>query len=330
MIAANGAAEQARLDALYRYDVLDTPSEESFDRITRLAKGVMQTPIVLVSLIDRERQWFKSREGLDVSETPRDISFCTHAIQHDAPMIVHDALLDLRFRDNPLVVGGPMIRFYMGVPLRTPDGQNIGTLCAIDRQPRTPSADQMALLQDLARLVVDELELRQLATTDSLTGAMTRRGFMREAQQAFERACRYRHPLSCIMLDIDHFKSVNDRHGHGIGDRVLRSVTASCRLVIRAVDGLGRLGGEEFAVILPETDAAAAEIIAERLRQQIGETVTPTDAGALRVTASLGVATMSPNVLDVDALLRDADDALYKAKSSGRNRVVVAESSRTV
>lgn len=329
MIAANSAAEQERLDALYRYDVLDTPFEESFDRITRLAKGVMQTPIVLVSLIDRERQWFKSREGLDVSETPRDISFCTHAIQHDAPMIVHDALLDVRFRDNPLVVGGPMIRSYVGVPLRTPDGQNIGTLCAIDRHPRTPSSDQMALLQDLARLVVDELELRQLATTDSLTGAMTRRGFMREAQQAFERARRYRHPLSCIMLDIDHFKSVNDRHGHGVGDRVLRGVTASCRLVIRAVDGLGRLGGEEFAIILPETDMAAAEAIAERLRQQISETVTPTDAGALRVTASLGVATMSPNVQDVDALLRDADDALYKAKSSGRNRVVVADSSRT-
>lgn len=324
MTSAHGTTEESRLQALYRYDVLDTPPEESFDRITRLAKGVMQTPIVLVSLIDSERQWFKSRQGLDVSETPREISFCAHAIQHDTPMIVQDAQSDIRFRDNPLVMGGPMIRFYIGVPLRTPEGENIGTLCAIDRQPRNPSPDQMALLQDLARLVVDELELRQIAMTDSLTGTMTRRGFMREASQALELARRYRHALSCIMIDVDHFKSVNDRYGHAIGDRVLRGIAASCRQVIRTVDSLGRLGGEEFAIILPETELAAAKVVAERLRQQIEEATIPTDSGTIKVTASLGVAVASSECRDVDTLLRDADDALYEAKSGGRNRVVAA------
>jgi GAF domain-containing protein len=120
------ASEALRLAALYRYDVLDTPPEEAFDRITRLARMVLQLPIVLVSLIDRERQWFKSRQGLAATETPRSMSFCTHAIQRDVPMIVQDACADPRFQDNPLVVGDPGIRFYLGVPLRTPDGHNSG------------------------------------------------------------------------------------------------------------------------------------------------------------------------------------------------------------
>jgi diguanylate cyclase (GGDEF)-like protein len=316
-------AEDERLAALYRYDVLDTEPEEGFDRITRLAKMVMQTPIALVSLIDRERQWFKSRQGLEARETSRDISFCSHAIEHDVPMIVPDAREDPRFCDNPLVTGGPMIRFYLGVPLRTPDGQNIGTLCAIDQQPRQPSADQVALLEDLARLVIDELELRQLATTDSLTGALTRRGFMRAARQAHDLARRYEHAVTCIALDLDHFKSVNDRFGHAAGDQVLRTVTTICRSIMRSVDCLGRLGGEEFAIVLPETDIAGAQATAERLRQQIAATVVETAAGALSVTASFGVAALGAQD-DIEAMVAGADAALYRAKAAGRNRVTVA------
>jgi diguanylate cyclase (GGDEF)-like protein len=316
-------AEDERLDALYRYDVLDTEPEEAFDRITRLAKMVMQTPIALVSLIDRDRQWFKSRQGLEARETPRDISFCGHAIKHDVPMVVTDAREDDRFRDNPLVLGGPMIRFYLGIPLRTPDGQAIGTLCTIDRTPRQPSAEQIALLQDLARLVIDEMELRQLATTDSLTGALTRRGFMHAAQLACDQARRYRHNVSCIVLDLDHFKSINDRFGHDAGDRVLRSVTTICRRIMRSVDRLGRLGGEEFAIILPETDLDGARATAQRLRQLIAATGIEAGPGVLAVTASLGVATLNDRD-DLDAMIKAADAALYRAKSDGRNRVVVA------
>jgi diguanylate cyclase (GGDEF)-like protein len=317
-------AEDGRLAALYSYNVLDTPPEESFDRITRLARMVLQTPIVLVSLIDRDRQWFKSRQGLAAAETPRNISFCTHAIQRDVPMVVQDAREDPRFRDNPLVTGEPLIRFYLGVPLRTPDGHNIGTLCAIDRQPRQPSADQIAVLQDLARLVVDELELRQMAVTDSLTGAMTRRGFMREAEKALEQARRYHHPLSCIALDVDRFKLVNDRYGHPTGDRVLRAIAASCRAVMRVVDHLGRMGGEEFAILLPETSPEGAATTAERIRQQIAATEVEIESGPLRVTASLGVATLPPGSDDIEAMLTAADEALYRAKMSGRDRVEVA------
>lgn len=319
------SAEAARLAALHNYDVLDTPPEESFDRITRLARMVLQTPIVLVSLIDRDRQWFKSKQGLALSETSRDISFCAHAIQRDVPMVVRDACADPRFRDNPMVLGEPLIRFYVGVPLRTPDGHNIGTLCAIDQQPREPSADQIAVLQDLARLVVDELELRQMAVTDSLTGALTRRGFMREADKALEQARRYGHPLSCIALDVDRFKLVNDTYGHPTGDRVLRAIAASCRSVMRAVDQLGRLGGEEFAILLPETSQDGAAAVAERLRQQIAATRLETDSGSLSVTASFGVAAISPDRNTIETALAAADEALYQAKTTGRNRVVAAE-----
>lgn len=152
--------EAERLERLERYQILDTPAEEAFDRATRLASKIMDTPIALVSLVDRDRQWFKSRLGLDVPETPRDIAFCTHAIMTTDPLVVGDALNDKRFADNPLVLEQPKIRFYAGAPLTTRDGFNMGTLCAIDMVPHEPTADQIEALQDLAQMVVDELDLR--------------------------------------------------------------------------------------------------------------------------------------------------------------------------
>ncbi len=151
--------EQGRLSALQALDILDTGREERFDRLTRLASHVAGTPIALVSLIDQYRQWFKSRVGLDAEETPRDISFCGHAILQDELFQVPDALQDPRFSDNPLVTGDPSIRFYAGVPLELESGHTVGTLCVIDRKPRTLDAEQQSLLKDIARAVVDELML---------------------------------------------------------------------------------------------------------------------------------------------------------------------------
>ena len=111
-----------------------------------------------MTLVDRERQWFKSRHGLDIPETPRDMSFCAHAILHEAPLVINDALKDERFADNPVVVGGPRVRFYAGVPLRSSDGSRVGTLCIGDHKPRDLSSSQLDLLKDIARLVEQELE----------------------------------------------------------------------------------------------------------------------------------------------------------------------------
>ncbi|MBT8470445.1 MAG: PAS domain S-box protein, partial [Deltaproteobacteria bacterium] len=153
--------EAARLRALESYRVMDTPPESSFDDLTTLVARILDVPIALVSLVDADRQWFKSRYGLDAPETPRDISFCGHVVAEQELLVVPDAFADNRFHDNPLVTGDPRVRFYAGVPLRTPDGHVLGTLCAIDHDARLVSADQLDTLSILGRQVADQLELRR-------------------------------------------------------------------------------------------------------------------------------------------------------------------------
>jgi len=149
--------EEQRLQALLDMQVLDTPAEERFDRYTRIAAELFDVPIALVSLVDRERQWFKSRHGLEATETPRETAFCAHAILARAALQVPDALQDRRFADNPLVTGPPRVRFYAGAPLAAADGSLVGTLCLIDQRARQLDEQQLGLLRDLANLVEAEL-----------------------------------------------------------------------------------------------------------------------------------------------------------------------------
>jgi GAF domain-containing protein len=154
------AHEDDRLSALRQLLILDTPPEERFDRLARFAASEFDMPIVLMTLIDDDRQWFKARVGLEMCETGRDISFCGHAIVRNDTMVVHDATLDARFADNPLVTSDPRIRFYAGAPLTMPGGHNIGTLCLIDRTPRTLDDVDLAILASLRDLAVEELVRR--------------------------------------------------------------------------------------------------------------------------------------------------------------------------
>ncbi|HEX5538162.1 MAG TPA: GAF domain-containing protein, partial [Methylophilaceae bacterium] len=146
----NSEQESERLRVVASYEALDTPPEDDFDHLTRLAADIFNVPIATITIVDKDRQWFKSSVGLQVTETERCISFCTHTIQHATPFIINNALEDSRFQDNPLVLGPPNIRFYAGIPLINPEGIALGSFCLIDSKPRTLTAEQINLLQSLA------------------------------------------------------------------------------------------------------------------------------------------------------------------------------------
>lgn len=161
MVITKPANEAARIAALDKYAILDTDPEQSFDDLTLLASFVCKTPIALISLVDEDRQWFKSRIGIEPSETSREIAFCSTAILQPDVFVVPDALADDRFRDNPLVVSDPHIRFYAGAPLINEDGFALGTLCVVDRAPRELAPDEREALKALSRLVLAQLEFRR-------------------------------------------------------------------------------------------------------------------------------------------------------------------------
>ncbi len=312
--------EAGRLAALRRLNVLDSGPEEAFENIVSLIRTVLRVPMAAVTLLDENRQWFKARRGIDASETPRDVSFCTHVIQQGQPMVITDARLDPRFADNPAVTGEMGIRSYLGIPLQCSDGYNLGALCAVDTVPRDFTLSEMDLLSSFAQIVTSELELRRVAQYDTLTGALTRRAFLDRVGEELERYHRYGCPGTLVLIDIDHFKAVNDTHGHPAGDAVLREVVASLKRNKRPSDVLGRLGGEEFAMLLPETGVPGALLAAERLRTAVAESPVELASGAtIPVTASFGIAGLNPDILAPEQWLACADVPLYQAKRSGRN-----------
>jgi len=322
-------SEEQRLAAVQRLQLLDTAREERFDRITRLVRYVLDVPIAAITLVDDKRQWFKSEEGLSVTETSREVSFCDHAMREQEVMEIRDARCDTRFVDNPLVTGDPSIVFYAGYPLKSPDGFAVGALCAIDRRVRDLSDTQRGALKDLADIVQDQFLLDRLAHRDVLTGLYNRRYLDDCLENEWRRQARLSAPVSLLTFDVDHFKQYNDAFGHPQGDICLKQIAdAAYEQFGRASDFLARYGGEEFVVLLPGTDAAGAHLKAEQLRTAIAElgVTQASDADSPVVTISIGGATQIPRA-DEDArvLIDQADRALYLAKNSGRNRVCWAQ-----
>ncbi len=249
--------ESIRLQALRSLGLLDTPPEERFDRLTRIAKRLFGVPIALVSLVDGDRQWFKSKLGLDACETSREISFCGHAILTDRTLVVPDTRLDARFADNPLVTGPPHIRFYAGCPLSLPGALRIGTLCIIDQQPRTFSADDSVLLADLARIAEVELSAQQVSAADPLTQLSKRRAFEARSQRLLVE-CRARSsPATLLLFDLVDFGVINDTLGYLEGDRALQDFAALLGRSFRSPAVLGRLGPERFGVLVPDVQVGA-------------------------------------------------------------------------
>ncbi|WP_126975485.1 sensor domain-containing diguanylate cyclase [Frigidibacter oleivorans] len=322
--------ESGRLAALHRYEILDTPSEKEFDDIVALVKTVFRTDFAAVTLIDADRQTVKASAGLDMPDCDRADSFCTHTIRTAEPLQVPDALTDPRFVTSSFVTGRPGLRSYLGAPLMTPDGYNVGALCVFDTRPRSFTPQEAEVLQNFARVVVSQMELRQTARRDGLTRALSRRAFQDrvEAAVAGEPApdaasAEAVRTASLILVDIDHFKRINDTYGHPAGDRVLCAVVDSMTAQVRRTDALGRVGGEEFALLLPDTGQEAAMALAERLRAAVAGQPIPA-IGLEPPTISLGVAELRRGET-AEAWFARADRALYAAKRGGRNRAVAAE-----
>ena len=221
--------DEARLGALADYHVLDTPEEESLDDLTRLTAELLEVPICLVSLVDRDRQWFKSHHGIEVRETPRAVAFCDHAIRGRAPMVVNDALLDPRFRDNPLVVDDPNIRFYAGVPLLSPDGHALGTLCAIDRVPREIEPTKIDLLVRLAKQAEIQIELRRrLWLLDQSLDELRSRQHSREVLAGMV-VHDLRSPLTTVILAVSSARELTE----GLAKEVLDEAFTAAETIQR-------------------------------------------------------------------------------------------------
>jgi diguanylate cyclase (GGDEF)-like protein len=334
--------ESERIAALVKLNVLDTPLEERFERITRMVCRVLGVEISAVSLVDRDRQWFKSINGCYVTETARDVSFCTHAILNDEPFIVPDAAKDPRFADNPLVTGEPHIRFYAGIPISIEPGLFLGTLCAIDSNPRQISSEEIAILRDFARMVEAELSMtalskeqaaliarlnqaERIARIDPLTRLWNRKGIDELIEREWNFASRKNNPLCFVMIDIDKFKPINDNYGHLVGDQVLQIVAQRLLTALRSYDAAGRWGGDEFILLLPSCDDKQVEAVLKRVHQEICSTPVQTAHGPISVNVSIGVACGIPRSIEsAKRAIELADEKLLAAKRCRKGHVGIA------
>ncbi|MGX5175091.1 GAF domain-containing protein [Aliikangiella sp. IMCC44653] len=261
--------EPLRLSTLHSLKILDTMPEEKFDRITRMAQRIYDVPFALISLVDEERQWFKSNVGLGATETPRSVSFCGHAILDKEVFVVEDTLTNPDFADNPLVTDEPKIRFYAGCPLHTLNGARIGTLCIIDTKPRELSGGDIATLKDLAQTVERELALNHLSLLDDITGITNRRGFISLGAKAKDH---------CKKLNLEAALSVltlaphdNDTAISTIREREIaaKKLTVILKENTDESEFTARIGDNQFAILFMESQSNRVKKVLAAIRAEI-------------------------------------------------------------
>lgn len=326
--------EVRRLAAVERLRLIGTPAEERFDKLTRLARRLFRVKFAIIDIVGEKRAWLKSAQGVGHISVDRPVSYCHYTVLKDDMCVIPDAREDPRLYDNPYTAS---FVFYAGVPLKFAD-ENVGVMCIADDCPRTITLDEVDALRDLATLAEHELQvaalseaqlqlameneqLEERALVDTLTRVWNRGAILEIAARELQHAVSTPQATAILLLDIDHFKRINDTWGHLAGDAVLRELGVRLRATVRPTDAVGRYGGEEFMVVLPQTDRENASKAAERIRASIADKPILFDGVSITVTCSIGVTVSDQGKDFVELLVRAADEALYKAKSGGRNRV---------
>ncbi len=307
-IAPKPENEVSRLEAVRSLGLIDTPPEERFDRFTRFARLLFNVPIAYVSLIGDEIQWFKSVQGMDISQTPRELSFCSHTILTDQMMVVEDTIKDSRFNDHPIVVNPPHIRFYAGVRLNLPNGICVGTFCLADIKPKYPTEEEIKLLGDLGRMLEQEFQPRGQLTTDELTGLSNRKGFLLIAQHAIAICERNKSPVTLMYFSLDNLKTVIKDFGQAEGEKVLRDVGQLLLSEFRNSDVVARIGEGRFCVLLTNTNTVKIEKPLQNLANALRE-----ENVNLPYTVEYSVGAIpfdSQKHRNVDDMLKAADSAM--------------------
>lgn len=314
-----------------------TPAASDFDFLIKLAAVLCGTPYSVLSLIDADQVWHQSAYGRSMPEASHCDAYSALCLTEGHGVHIADLRIDPRTARLPLTLAPPYFRMMCGVNLINVAGQCIGSLCVFDVNARALHDSTVELLAGLARQLMSLVELlaksraletacqnlASLATVDELTGLLNRRALMAMLRKELDHQRRFRTRLAVVMIDLDHFKDVNDTHGHVAGDAVLREIGALLRARLRITDGAGRYGGEELCLILPGAQADDARLVADALRLAIADA--EFGPGRLKVTASFGVAAMGPEQDCTDEyLIGAADTALFHAKHQGRNRVELA------
>ena len=308
--------EEERLAALYRYGLLDTPTEAAFDSITHVAKIALNVPIALITLIDKNRQWFKSRQGVRVLETSRDISFCARTIEGDKPLLIPNLRKDPLFTKNPLVCGFPFLRFYSGVPLRTKDGFNIGSLCILGYRSRRLKMEEITVLTELARLTMDQIELRHIADTDYLMGIATRIALLNAGKREAERARQTGQPLSVALLEIDQFKEISKKFGYIVSDEILRTLVDGCKSVLNDSNFFARVGDGRLAILFPGTSSANAQEVTGKIMSIVEELQIPNVAFKKKLSCRTVVVAYASDDIDFNYFYTRAEIAMQKSERS--------------
>ncbi|MBM3468780.1 MAG: sensor domain-containing diguanylate cyclase [Alphaproteobacteria bacterium] len=326
---------------LRTFNILENFLYDKFERIKRLAMNLFEVPHVSVSLIDEQCQLNKSFIGAEVIEAPYEISFCEHAILQDDIFFIPDTLLNEQFCKSPYVLGTPHIRFYAAFPIWI-NHQKVGIISLVDHKPRYFSPDQLFLLKDIAGLIETEIQnytistdkgklasdldqARMASMIDSLTGLWNRQGMYNILKSRMDEYQKIGAPFTVAILDIDNFKNINDTYGHDSGDHTLMTIAKTLIASCRETDGVCRWGGEEFLLLINESNLMHVTEIAERIRLTLESAVVFIGAHyPLKITVTIGLSCISENSHPtLEDLISKADQALYQGKRSGKNKVVL-------